>query len=300
MITTTLYDLEFTNLGPLTTTFTLPRSCMTLTDRQVAPTDTPYIPHYHETCALDRPPLGACFPSGSAIDERIRGEPRPDRRYAFLAYHSPGNICPSGWTTAGAAAKDDAGSVTSAGGVFTATEFPGPEGTPVTEPQAVPFVHIVSEGIEAGETGILCCPSGFSASPYGGCVKNYAVELYTATTGCMVFVPWDGTVQNYSITYNGEVLTGQEYRITATEMDETTSSEVTTFSEGEMTGWIGVTNVPMVVLVDTGEGEGKQEKPTETGNAAAGGPRGGSVGWMAVAGIWGVAMLAGAGVFAGL
>ncbi|KAH6697177.1 hypothetical protein F5X68DRAFT_226564 [Plectosphaerella plurivora] len=166
---------------------------------QVAPTDTPYIRYYHETCTLGQS-LGDCFPSGGAIDARIQNEPRPDRRYAFIGYHSPGNICPSAWTTAGAAAKDGSGSVTHADGVFKATESPGPEGTPLTAPQGVPFVHVMSEALEAGETGILCCPSGFSGSPYGGCVSNYAVELYTATTGCLVFPPYDGALQNYSIT----------------------------------------------------------------------------------------------------
>lgn len=299
MITTRLYDVDYVHLGPLTTTYTAPASCATLTDLRVAPTDIPYIPYWYETCTLQRPPFGDCFPSGSSIDDRVRSEP-PDRRHSWVAYHSPGSACPASWTTAGVVTKNDDGTTTGASGIFTASEFPGPEGTPLPTPQLVPYVHLVAEGLEAGETGVLCCPSGYEGSPYGGCVSNYDVELYTATTGCLVYAPYGGDYSNFTMTYNGEVVTGTEYKITATGERTTTSTDVTTFNDTEMTAWVGVTNMPMVVLVDTGSRatESDEGEPTESGNAAAGGGMPGAGGLMVLLGVWGVAVLAGAGVFA--
>src|SRR3569833_204870 len=114
---TVLSQRTFNNMGPLTTTFTVPASCATLTNNVYITTNKG-----RDLLGLDcntkTSTLGDCYPSGSSVDAILASFAGNPERGEQQHYFSPGIQCPSAWTTAGGAAKDASGSL-SASGVFT-------------------------------------------------------------------------------------------------------------------------------------------------------------------------------------
>jgi hypothetical protein len=156
---TRVSEFAITNFGPLTSTFTPAPACATSTQiLQLAFSGTPTLLAYNVQCAV--PTVGsACFPSEAQLDARVSSV-WSDPGNNFLGYFSPGLACPSGWTTAGIAAKDGDGKVTTTSGIF---ERPKDADAMATATGAAteffnPQMNVLTAVIDAGETVAVCCP----------------------------------------------------------------------------------------------------------------------------------------------
>lgn len=159
MPTGSLSNYNLWQLGPLTTTFAAPASCVTATDyRSIADVDFPGTDILKEAC--EERQWGECLPSGSALDTHFSHAISSSTRGFYMPYFYPGLHCPSGWSTAGVAEKSGVGTAPSLSGIFTGTSFHQPG---VSTTRSVPFINpmpnILLEALHAGETAILCCPT---------------------------------------------------------------------------------------------------------------------------------------------
>jgi hypothetical protein len=157
MPTSLISDVSFVNLGTLTTTFTLPTNCLGNSEFQaLAATDFPQRPLFATQCDPSKPfTIGDCLPGGEQRDNYA--EDNAGRQNTAIFYHSPGNVCPQGWKTAGVVEKDGDGSL-SAEGVFVATEFTWGPGDVQSRPPFQPIPNYLAVALDEEETAIICCP----------------------------------------------------------------------------------------------------------------------------------------------
>lgn len=153
-----LFGRSLVNLGPLTSTYTLPDDCATPTNVYLVAADeigTGAI--WQSECSTEELATvkwrSTCFPSGSALDSIYRSADLDLPAQTILAYFSPGIACPDAWVTVGVAVKDDKGEISSSG------QFVIPDvlaTAPV--PPYNPAPNIFMDAIENGETVAICCP----------------------------------------------------------------------------------------------------------------------------------------------
>jgi hypothetical protein len=146
--TSALSLIDFVDLGPLTTTFSAPAACATGDDHLgLARPSNPGFPVLFKDCEL--PTWGDCIPSGAEIDKDYAEREGDFERNLAVYYHS-GSVCPDSWTTAGVAAKDGNGKL-STEGVFAPSDV-------TTAPKFNPTPNIFMEALGPNETAIVCCP----------------------------------------------------------------------------------------------------------------------------------------------
>lgn len=155
---TSLSGYTIFNNGPLTTTFTAPASCITAAaDTAIAVATDPAEAEWDANCGLWLPPAN-CNPNGNVIRSIISSADSSNPQVGYIiVYHSPGLICPSGWSTAGSAARANPTSVNVAGAFNASIEVPSlPSGAPLEffEPELDVFLA----ALDPGETAIACCP----------------------------------------------------------------------------------------------------------------------------------------------
>jgi len=260
---TVLSQRTFNNLGPLTTTFTVPASCATLTNNVYITTNKG-----RDLLGLDcntkTSTLGDCYPSGSSVDAILASFAGNPERGEQLHYFSPGIQCPSAWTTAGVAAKDASGSL-SASGVFTSAS------AVLYNSVFVDLVlpNILAANLAAGETAAVCCPGGFTTEQ-GSCVSTLA-SSQPITGGCAYLVPHnDYTFIQTTMTLPQTTATGGIFSLTDTSPLTLTSI---TFRPGEAKDWASVAVMPMVTLLhqasdlpggatSSSEGTAKSQSPS--------------------------------------
>ncbi|KAI1489821.1 hypothetical protein F5X96DRAFT_639189 [Biscogniauxia mediterranea] len=232
-----------TNLGPLTTTFTAAPSCATASNALYYANASAPTPQ-----ALGRPtcswgPWGdACYPSGARLDSLIDASARGGGGSGFAHYYSPGVACPAGWTTAGVAAAS------ASAGVFTQDPWAAFRVYGEVDAQ-LPLGEVYLGALDAAETLVFCCPSGYAGDIHGGCSSSLApLTSYSFSDYCVVYFPDDGYVTVSTVTEAS--LTVNLISITAT------SDTASTFTEG-LTSWYSsvradiaiATEVPAVALV---------------------------------------------------
>jgi hypothetical protein len=153
---TTLGGLGFLNNGPLTTTFTAPASCSTagfLTNIAYASDPSAW---FLQTDCTSTQPLD-CSPPGPIITSlaaaQAAGNPAADQ---LVPYHSPGLVCPAGWTTAGAATKVNPTSTTISGAAFSLNV------SAVIQTRVPiffdPWTDAFLSALDPSETAVACCP----------------------------------------------------------------------------------------------------------------------------------------------
>jgi hypothetical protein len=176
---TSAFQYALHNLGPLTATFTAAPTCATLTNFvHLGLATAPQAAVFRNDCdGSNQRSAAGCLPSGSVLDSQFATALYTKVGNYDLNYFSPGLACPSGWTTAGSAAKGTASDtpiVTS--GVFAAPSgFPsGFTVGPNTEraPKVFnPVNNVLMGALDPGETAVACCPEYvflfFSASGSG-------------------------------------------------------------------------------------------------------------------------------------
>lgn len=157
MPTASLYAYEtWTNLGPLTTTFTPAPACTASPTNLVlevitAPNDPYDIPNGFNVECPKRGNTG-CYPSG---EQRQKIFETASGLASTVVYHSPGLYCPSGWTTAGTKVPGTTGQGLFAPNVYTTRyEEWGPENGMTG--------NYFAEGVDfllgPRETLVVCCP----------------------------------------------------------------------------------------------------------------------------------------------
>ncbi|KAF4459224.1 hypothetical protein FALBO_14026 [Fusarium albosuccineum] len=186
----------FTNLGPLTTTYTPPASCTTVTTDRIRYANATSIQWVFAGPSCGPAPMGECLPSGSAYDE-LASSYHTNNAQDFWDYYSPGVICPKGWTTAGTLAHGDKTSSAQKSGIFTQDPW---ERVPNWEYFYLSPQEIWLNVLEASETLAYCCPSGWLADIWGGCYSSIEpFESATYTDMCYRAVPLSALVTVHTI-----------------------------------------------------------------------------------------------------
>lgn len=131
------------NLGPLTTTWTMPSNCLEPTDlafsvAALAPTLDFSPQRWSSECYTASISDLRCYPPAS--DQRQFSAPAMTTFTASpdVYFHSPGIHCPAAWTTA------------------LVQEGPGPYANP--QPITERIKYIMQTRMVSGETLVICCP----------------------------------------------------------------------------------------------------------------------------------------------
>ncbi|KAJ5667522.1 hypothetical protein N7507_003386 [Penicillium longicatenatum] len=217
----------FTNVGPMTTTFTPAPTCT----NNIFVGDTGGVPNlqWPVDCAADS--FSGCTPSSSVTTATTR-----NLNSAWeINYFSPGLYCPSGWATKGAISHDKSTSHSS--GILTEHRVnSGDWDNPAT---------MLARIMKPGETLALCCPSSMTADFYiTGCYSE--ISSYTPTAACYKDAP-EEDYGDYTKTFTYNALTITEYFNFPTGKTEPTETEIF-----DLNGWsklVGFSAVPMVTLV---------------------------------------------------
>ncbi|KAH8172173.1 hypothetical protein LIA77_08941 [Sarocladium implicatum] len=198
--TTSAGTMSLNNLGALFDVYTAPSSCTTAPGFVFSgiadPENDGHLMHYVDNCGKFSFPA-ECIPRGGIVDGQLRDALGPDPA-TILNYYSPGLECPDAWETVGvyeAISQSDYGrfgdDLTSATGpatdvgVFRPTEFSnGPNGTPTTFPPSDFPANMLTSALKPLETAVVCCPRGYSADPYNGCVSHFPVTELASKKGC--------------------------------------------------------------------------------------------------------------------
>lgn len=148
------------NLGPLTSTWSAPSSCVTngfntALALAINPDDGVYYDTFFSCGSEVWEAMDECFPNGeeymSIVDEN---ENRAAATFGGHYFHSPGLECPEGWFTAGAATMNGDGDVEKTGTMFDVFATKS-----VDDIFQKPFAQRFADGLDADETGLWCCPS---------------------------------------------------------------------------------------------------------------------------------------------
>ncbi|KAK2687603.1 hypothetical protein QWA68_013488 [Fusarium oxysporum] len=194
---TEYFGIGLTNNGPLTTTYTPPASCTTVTTDQIFFANPDSISEGYGAPACETASMGKCLPSGSNYDKQVAYLNEYGGQGA-IDYYSPGIACPKGWTTAGTLAHgNETGSVEKSG-VFTQTRSTLP-GVTVTDPN-MPLEQIWLNALDPSETLAYCCPSGWVAAKGGGCFSSIEpLKSATYTEVCIKYLPQSAIRSVYTV-----------------------------------------------------------------------------------------------------
>lgn len=160
MPSTEYFGYGLTNNGPLTTTFTAARSCASNPANTVVLDEAFDIPQVLRTTCGAASFDEACLPSAGAFNSAASRAWEGEEGHMALGYHSPGFICPSGWTTAGVASLEGDG--VSATGDFS-KDFRS-FGDSVVAAGLVP-AQLFLNALGDEETLVWCCPRYVAYSP---------------------------------------------------------------------------------------------------------------------------------------
>ncbi|KAF4336849.1 hypothetical protein FBEOM_9308 [Fusarium beomiforme] len=192
---TEYFGISVTNIGPLTTTYTPPPSCTTVTTDHLI-----YVLQSSLEAAAGPPdceidPVGNCLPSGSAIDSFIKEYNHPKSGQGIHAFHSPGIQCPRGWTTAAVLAHGDKTGSEVRSGIFTTTVRPN-----ISMPVQMGSDEWWLKVLEPSETLAWCCPSGWAGNLGGVCRSSIAPALSAGySSACYEIVPEDAFVTVHTV-----------------------------------------------------------------------------------------------------
>ncbi|KAM0261904.1 hypothetical protein ACHAPA_009530 [Fusarium lateritium] len=158
------FGVVITNLGPLTTTYTAPSSCLTATTDHIQYALAGSLEYVIGSPKCTADPLGKCVPSGSVVDSMVDERFGRQSGQGFQYYHSPGIYCPHGWTTAAVLAHGQKTGSDERSGFFTATargNWSKPQGMAPDDE----WLNI----LDPSETLAYCCPSGWTGVVGGNC-----------------------------------------------------------------------------------------------------------------------------------
>ena len=277
------------NIGNLTTTFTAPSSCATAskwTGSGLAYPGLDAMLYFRVDNCGDAPDASTdCMPSGDVINRLAES---PDRVY-HLNYYSPGLYCPDAWTTVGVYAPgqyspDSTAAASPDLGIFRPTTFDDGRSGEATFPTVDYAANMFTSALAPTETAIVCCPSGFSIDPLGGCYSNFPVSKLAGKTACFSQATVDDWLTEELFTrtfeYWGETTTIRANNVVLETNTDYYTTVTVTFDEsgvpretgGSLTGPIGVNDltkqqgvaaVSPIYLVHGGEAGGSDVEDRE-------------------------------------
>ncbi|KAK1623410.1 hypothetical protein BDP81DRAFT_454518 [Colletotrichum phormii] len=222
-----------------------------------------------------------------------------------IAYFSPASSCPDQYTTAGVAAKNAEGAISSSG-LFVPpfVRVPFRSGHMSDRLVANPLVNVFMEALDRNETAVVCCPNGYTVGFNGDCFSQVPESVYgPTTTACLRNIdPKAVSWVNATFTCNNTAVSGLVYSYVATSYEVTTKTR--TFTSVLSDSLLPVASKPAMTMiynaaVETGTGGtggGGTAAATGTGApSAAHGVRmttsGGNLGILVT--VWAFAALAG-------
>lgn len=244
---TTAGFVSLNNLGSLTTTFTAPSSCTTAAEFVISGLAEErlegFIAQRVRNCD-DNPkfPKG-CLPYGDEISKQRESLDQTELA-TLVNYYSPGLHCPYAWETVGyyAAGTRSNGSSTTAAqdvGVFSPTAFNnGRPGESTSYPYEDFVANMLTSVLASTETAVVCCPTGYTIDPYGGCISYFPARRLAEKTGCFRSV--EGTAgasqERYEYTYDfwGDTTTVSRYSFVFPTDPDATKTVTFTF---DSSGW---------------------------------------------------------------
>ncbi|CEN61079.1 hypothetical protein ASPCAL07745 [Aspergillus calidoustus] len=258
----------FSNLGPLTTTFTPSAHCTASDQMVLGYLNT--MPKYggniygewNVQCTTEINYEADCMPTtteaSTTTPPAFTGTSEEDyEEYldaeieweGYQVYYSPGLHCPKGWTTIGMIGRD-AGDKTTSSGILsplvstTQTENPMTSGYYDYEDPA----SVMKSILEPQQTMALCCPSGMTADTAGACYSF--VKDYTPTYGCQAYTGYNYEYGPSTVTYVDFTDSGVT-RTTVVEAPTETISRVTTDTTrlDDQTYYSGLMYAPVITLV---------------------------------------------------
>ncbi|RDW72786.1 uncharacterized protein DSM5745_07958 [Aspergillus mulundensis] len=258
----------FSNLGPLTTTYTPEARCtassqMFLGYLNDMPTYGGNIyPAWNVQCTTEVNYYDGCVPTstepvttkppaftGSTIEEYEEYQDAQIDWRGWEVYYSPGLYCPAGWTTIGMIGRDKGDTTTSSGILSplvstTQTENPKTSGYYDYEDPA----SVVKSVLKPQQTMALCCPSGMKADTAGNCYSF--VKDYTPTSGCMRYTDYDYEYGSSTATWTNPIEGSTITTVVPTPTETISTVEVdTTRLDPDQDYYTGMFFVPVVTLL---------------------------------------------------
>ncbi|CBF71527.1 uncharacterized protein ANIA_06821 [Aspergillus nidulans FGSC A4] len=211
---------SFTNLGPITTTFTPAPACTASNQVSIGYVDNFFTgvnvyAAYGVQCTSTVDYFD-CIPTMTPEPTSTTAVPDDDIIWVdYGVYYSPGLYCPKGWKTVGMAGRDASSVLTSSGVLApTATRSsrtraatPTPYGDDYYDYYYDEYnldpASVMKSMLEPKQTMALCCPDFMTVDSNGACYS--IVSSYTATTGCHVVTgfnyEYSETTTTYTMTY---------------------------------------------------------------------------------------------------
>ncbi|KAJ5365420.1 hypothetical protein N7517_008306 [Penicillium concentricum] len=236
----TLSGYTFSNWGPLTTTFTAPTSCATLTSNVGAGESIPFPRlYYRAECSPEYD--WSCVPTGTitSLPPQYTSLDLNPQNEMHKNYFSPGLYCPSGWATVGLASRDGDKPVTSSGVVSPIAPVPTHFYFPFANTPENVFVQM----LEPNETAVWCCPSSMTANTLVGCYS--ALPDYEISTVCEMVMPsYNIDIESATVLLDGTTVSGPMMSLTGTHPVSTRHHNVPDDYE-----FVGLTIAPFVTIV---------------------------------------------------
>ncbi|KAI6777121.1 hypothetical protein HG530_001066 [Fusarium avenaceum] len=271
---TQYFGVAITNLGPLTTTYTAPSSCLTATTDHIQYAISGSLEYVIGSPKCTADSLGKCIPSGSVLDSMVAEMFGRQSGQGFQHYYSPGVYCPHGWTTAAVLAHGQKTDSVERSGFFTATargNWSMPQGMRPDDE----WLNI----LEPSETLAYCCPSGWTGVVGGNCKTSIEpFESSEFTNACYEDSPENDVVTVYTV--EGESWTDSKGLLSAMPVTETQPQTTEPFTNPwtQETAVVVARNLPAIPLVfkasdvevakndtkDGKDGDGKDDKNDAT------------------------------------
>ncbi|RDW63067.1 uncharacterized protein DSM5745_10178 [Aspergillus mulundensis] len=297
----------FSNLGPVTTTFTPPPACTASNQLALGSLDTRtgiYV--YLSSQCTATVDFEDCTPTTTS-EPTTTGEPVYGGGTDWIeydgygVYYSPGLYCPKGWKTIGMAARD-ASSVLTSSGFLVPTTTSTSTSTSTRTATPTPYsdydydydydedydydsyttqdpASVLMSALEPKQTMALCCPEHMTADHDGACYS--IAETYTPTTGCEISTTYDyeygRTVSTYTRTYTYSDDEGSETDVITNvgtfKMPTATATHVrtvtTTFDPEDRGYYTGMYYAPIITILHHESDLDKAAEETESAEAEA-------------------------------
>ncbi|RMJ20938.1 hypothetical protein PHISP_08191 [Aspergillus sp. HF37] len=258
---TSLSGAGLTNLGPLTTTFTPPPSCVQSNARTMfGPSAPNVLPYGHISCDNINDNR-ECLPSPS----KVATETAPPYTQT-VDYFSPGIFCPAGWTTVGTAAMPVSGGPTATPEVSGAFKF--------NKDGSVGYIghrdHVLlADALVPGETAVECCPSSMTPMMpgIGSCYST--LPSYTISQTCSVYYPEEAYSTYTTKARVNHAESTELYPVTASKITGTMPPLTTTDSQPSTSDYIAMLIAEPVLMVHRPSDLTATASPTSTSNTAA-------------------------------
>ncbi|KAL4862726.1 hypothetical protein BDV12DRAFT_39075 [Aspergillus spectabilis] len=276
----------FSNLGPLTTTFTPAPTCTSSDQMAIGIITTAANNEYlsldwQVQCSSSIDSEKECMPATTpaptttappSFDDMTNEELEEyyDSKVYYLgqgSYYSPGVYCPEGWETIGMAGRDASSVLTSSGflattptATTTSTRTRHRTSTPdaygyydedydyYNEPYAdyTNAAFVLKDVLEPQQTMALCCPSGMTADSIGYCYS--IVPDYKPTYGCQAYPDYSYEFGSATETFTSRGVVVTDTYLTPTATHSIVEIDATAFDSYE-TEYKGIMYAPVITLL---------------------------------------------------